>query len=219
MRIFMRVGRLFTRALITVLLFLLSARGGETAELRKFSVGYSTVGPAGIGLWMAKEIGAFDKYGIDAELIFVSSGPVAVQALLGGDMKAGLAATNAVTSAVLAGAPLVSQHRGGSHRGGSSWRVKSLPLTLLQMLELSAASDFHFSATACVCATRLGRLGKPFIHFVLVGERLLAARALLHALETRLGWEEITGQLNLTPMPFTNYLNWASGSPISRQVK
>jgi ABC-type nitrate/sulfonate/bicarbonate transport system substrate-binding protein len=57
---------------------------------------------------MAKEIGAFDKYGIDAELIFVSSGPVAVQALLGGDMKAALAATNAVTSAVLAGAPLVA---------------------------------------------------------------------------------------------------------------
>jgi ABC-type nitrate/sulfonate/bicarbonate transport system substrate-binding protein len=57
---------------------------------------------------MAKEIGAFDKYGIDAELIFISSGPVAVQALLGGDMKAALAATNAVTSAVLAGAPLVS---------------------------------------------------------------------------------------------------------------
>jgi ABC-type nitrate/sulfonate/bicarbonate transport system substrate-binding protein len=57
---------------------------------------------------MAKEIGAFEKYGIDAELIFVSSGPVAVQALLGGDMKAALAATNAVTSAVLAGAPLVS---------------------------------------------------------------------------------------------------------------
>jgi len=139
MRIFMRVGRLFTRALITVLLFLLSARGGETAELRKFSVGYSTVGPAGIGLWMAKEIGAFDKYGIDAELIFVSSGPVAVQALLGGDMKAGLAATNAVTSAVLAGAPLVSQHRGGSHRGGSSWRVKSLPFVEGQIFTFDIA--------------------------------------------------------------------------------
>jgi NitT/TauT family transport system substrate-binding protein len=57
---------------------------------------------------MAKEIGAFDKYGIDTELIFVSSGPVVVQALLGGDVKAGLAATSAVTAAVLAGAPLVS---------------------------------------------------------------------------------------------------------------
>jgi ABC-type nitrate/sulfonate/bicarbonate transport system substrate-binding protein len=104
----MRVPTFFTRALITVLLFSFFATGGETAELKKFTLGYSTVGPAGIGLWMAKEIGAFDKYGIDAELIFVSSGPVAVQALLGGDMKAALAATNAVTSAVLAGAPLVS---------------------------------------------------------------------------------------------------------------
>jgi ABC-type nitrate/sulfonate/bicarbonate transport system substrate-binding protein len=112
MQIFMgkklRVGGFFTRALTTVLLLWLSAGIGETAEFRKFTLGYSTVGPAGIGLWMAKELGAFEKYGIDAELIFVSSGPVAVQALLGGDMKAALAATNAVTSAVLAGAPLVA---------------------------------------------------------------------------------------------------------------
>src|SRR5512143_4120273 len=108
MQIFMRVGRFFTRALIAVLLFLLAAKGGETAESKKFILGYSTVGPAGIGLWMAKEIGAFEKNGIDAELIFVSSGPVVVQALLGGDMQAGLAATNAVVAAVMAGAPLIS---------------------------------------------------------------------------------------------------------------
>jgi ABC-type nitrate/sulfonate/bicarbonate transport system substrate-binding protein len=102
-----RVGRLLVRALM-VALVLFSARLGETAELKKFTLGYSTVGPAGIGLWMAKEIGAFEKYGIDAQLIFVSSGPVVVQALLGGDMQAGLAATSAVTAAVLAGAPLIS---------------------------------------------------------------------------------------------------------------
>ena len=102
-----RVGGFLLRALIAALV-LFSARDGETAELKKFTLGYSTVGPAGIGLWMGKEIGAFEKYGIDAELIFVSSGPVVVQALLGGDMKAGLAATNAVTAAVLAGAPLIS---------------------------------------------------------------------------------------------------------------
>ena len=103
-----RVGVFFRRVLMVALLFVLLARGGETAESRKFTLGYSTVGPAGTGLWMAKEIGAFEKYGIDAELIFVSSGPIVVQALLGGDMKAGLAATNAVTAAVLAGAPLVA---------------------------------------------------------------------------------------------------------------
>lgn len=94
--------------LVIAALTLFFTRVGETAEPKKFTLGYSTVGPAGIGLWMAKEIGAFEKHGIDAELIFVSSGPVVVQALLGGDMVAGLAATNAVTAAVLAGAPLVS---------------------------------------------------------------------------------------------------------------
>jgi len=78
------------------------------AEMKKISLGYSTVGPAGTGLWMAKEIGAFEKYGIEADLIFISAGPVVVQALLGGDLQAGLAATNAVTAAVMAGAPLVS---------------------------------------------------------------------------------------------------------------
>ena len=105
---FTLVGEAFVRIFVAVLLLLLSARGGGAAELKKLTVGYSTVGPAGIGLWMAKEIGAFDKYGIDTQLIFVSSGPIVVQALLGGDMQAGLAATNAVTAAVLAGAPLVS---------------------------------------------------------------------------------------------------------------
>jgi ABC-type nitrate/sulfonate/bicarbonate transport system substrate-binding protein len=109
-QIFVKAGRVgvFVMRVLMAMLVLLSVGDGETAELRKFTLGYSTVGPAGIGLWMGKEIGAFEKYGIDAELIFVSSGPVVVQALLGGDMKAGLAATNAVTSAVLAGAPLIS---------------------------------------------------------------------------------------------------------------
>ncbi|HEU5465026.1 MAG TPA: ABC transporter substrate-binding protein [Candidatus Binatia bacterium] len=110
MQTFVEAGKVvgFLIRVLMVVLILSSARYGETAELKKFTLGYSTVGPAGIGLWMAKEIGAFEKYGIDTELIFVSSGPVVVQALLGGDMKAGLAATNAVTAAVLAGAPLIS---------------------------------------------------------------------------------------------------------------
>jgi ABC-type nitrate/sulfonate/bicarbonate transport system substrate-binding protein len=70
--------------------------------------GYSTIGAMAAGSWMAKEIGAFEKYGIDAELIYISSGPVVVQALLGGDLQAGLAATNATIAAVLRGAQLVS---------------------------------------------------------------------------------------------------------------
>ena len=38
--------------------------------------------------------------------------------------------------------------------GGIEGRVKSLPWTLLHVVELSAASEFHCSPTACVCETR-----------------------------------------------------------------
>jgi len=82
--------------------------GATAAERARMVFGYSTIGAMAAGAWMAKEIGAFEKYGIDAELIYISSGPVVVQALLGGDVQAGLAATNATIAAVLRGAQLVS---------------------------------------------------------------------------------------------------------------
>ena len=78
------------------------------AELKKVVFGYSTVGAMAAGSWMAKEIGAYEKHGINAELIYISSGPTVVQALLGGDVTGGIAATNAAVAAALRGAPLVS---------------------------------------------------------------------------------------------------------------
>ena len=103
-----QLRRFIQRALLGFVFLLFFVGDGDPAELKKLTLGYSTVGPAGTGLWMAKEIGAFEKYGIDADLIYISSGPVVVQALIGGDLQAGLAATNAVIAAVLGGAPLVS---------------------------------------------------------------------------------------------------------------
>jgi NitT/TauT family transport system substrate-binding protein len=100
--------RFVVRAVLAAAFLLSFAPTGYSAEMQKLTLGYSTLGPAGTGLWMAKEIGAFEKYGINADLIFISSGPIVVQALIGGDLQAGLAATNAVISAVMAGAPLVS---------------------------------------------------------------------------------------------------------------
>ena len=98
----------FARTTISLLLLLLLAVGISSAQTKRITLGYSTVGPAGTGLWMAKEIGAFGKYGIEADLIFISAGPIVVQALLGGDLEAGLAATNAVIAAISGGAGLVS---------------------------------------------------------------------------------------------------------------
>ncbi len=94
--------------LMVVFCLFFFAPGEATAQTKKIVFGYSTVGAMAAGSWMAKEIGAYEKYGIDAEMIYISSGPVVVQALLGGDVVGGLAATNSLIAAVLRGAPLVA---------------------------------------------------------------------------------------------------------------
>ena len=74
----------------------------------KMTVAYSSIGPMATGVWMAKESGAFDKYGLQADIILITSGPVAVQSLIGGDLHVVSAASNAVINAILNGAPIVA---------------------------------------------------------------------------------------------------------------
>jgi ABC-type nitrate/sulfonate/bicarbonate transport system substrate-binding protein len=93
---------------ILFFVFAFSGAASAAAPLKRVSIAYSSLGTQMTGVWMAKEIGAFERQGIQADLLFVSSGPVVVSALLGGDLHAGVAATNAVIAAVLGGAPLIS---------------------------------------------------------------------------------------------------------------
>lgn len=74
----------------------------------KMTVAYSSIGPMAAGVWMAKESGAFEKYGLQADILLITSGPVSVQALIGGDLHVVSAASNAVINAILNGAPLVA---------------------------------------------------------------------------------------------------------------
>jgi NitT/TauT family transport system substrate-binding protein len=80
----------------------------HAAEKTRVTLGYSSTGPTAVGLWVAKDIGAFDKYGLDPSLVFISSGPVMLPALIGGDVHGAIAGANAVIAAVLSGAPIVS---------------------------------------------------------------------------------------------------------------
>lgn len=80
---------------------------GFAAESKNIVFAYSSIGSMATGVWMAKEVGAFEKYGIPCETIFISSGPVVVQALIGGDLQGGSGASNAVINAVLNGAPII----------------------------------------------------------------------------------------------------------------
>ena len=97
----------FFNRIFLVLVILLAAQA-DAAERAKLTIGYSTTGPTAVGLWVAKDIGAFDKYGADPTLVFISSSPVMVPALIGGDVQAAIAGANAVIAAVLGGAAIVS---------------------------------------------------------------------------------------------------------------
>jgi ABC-type nitrate/sulfonate/bicarbonate transport system substrate-binding protein len=108
MKLMNHLQRYSKRTAVLVLMCLCLCATADGAELKQFTLGQSSIGPGGTGFWMAKEIGAFEKYGLRTDLVFISSGPVVVQALIGGDLHAGLAATNSVITAILAGAPLVS---------------------------------------------------------------------------------------------------------------
>jgi NitT/TauT family transport system substrate-binding protein len=90
-------------------LLVLSMPGASVAQSpSKVTVAYSAVSPIFAGLWMAKEIGAFEKHGLKADLVYISSGSVTVQAMVGGNLDMTIAASNAVVSSILRGAPLVA---------------------------------------------------------------------------------------------------------------
>jgi ABC-type nitrate/sulfonate/bicarbonate transport system substrate-binding protein len=92
-----------------VLFSLVLAPGLSTAQTPpRVTIAYAAVSPIFAGVWMAKEMGAFEKHGVKADLIYISSGSVTVQAMVGGNLDMSVAASNAVVSSILRGAPLVA---------------------------------------------------------------------------------------------------------------
>jgi ABC-type nitrate/sulfonate/bicarbonate transport system substrate-binding protein len=92
-----------------ILFLLVLAPALSTAQSPpKVSVAYAAISPIFAGVWMAKEIGAFEKHGLKSELVYISSGSITVQAMVGGNLDMSVAASNAVVSSILRGAPLVA---------------------------------------------------------------------------------------------------------------
>jgi len=94
---------------LATILLALFVYGQISAQAQtKMTVAYSSIGPMAAGIWMAKESGAFEKYGLQSDILLITSGPVSVQALIGGDLQVVSAASNAVINAVLSGAPIIA---------------------------------------------------------------------------------------------------------------
>jgi NitT/TauT family transport system substrate-binding protein len=80
----------------------------DISAQQRIKAAYASISPNFAGLWVANDIGAFEKHGAPVDLVYISSGSVTVQAMMGGDIHLAIGASNAVVSAILRGAPLVA---------------------------------------------------------------------------------------------------------------
>ena len=74
------------------------------AELEKVRVVYSSITASQCVTWIAEEAGIYKKYGLDVQLIYVSSGSRAISMLLSGDAPLLISAGTPAVSAALGGA-------------------------------------------------------------------------------------------------------------------
>ena len=130
------------------ILFVSARLDAADAPKEKITFGWAAVSPTMAGVWMAKEIGAFEKYGLNAELVYISSGATAIQALVGGSVQAALGASNAVVAATLNGAPMIAVGSNTSRPGMQLWvqpeiqRAEQLQGKTLAITRFGSTSDF-----------------------------------------------------------------------------
>jgi len=95
-------------ALLFSLLFLLglSLRDNSVLAAEKLKVIHSALNVLTTPLWVAKEKGFFLKHGLDVETIYIPSGTMGMQALLGGESKIFSGDGTSVVNARLRGAPV-----------------------------------------------------------------------------------------------------------------
>ncbi|MGH7808766.1 MAG: ABC transporter substrate-binding protein [Candidatus Binatia bacterium] len=80
-----------------------SAVAGSSARAQRIPAGYSIYSALTAPLWVTKEAGHFDKNGLNVELIYLSGGTMAAQALTSGDIPFTLTGGSAIISSNLAG--------------------------------------------------------------------------------------------------------------------
>lgn len=133
--------------ILTLLVASQIVEGAEVAR-EKIAFAYAAISPSMSGIWMAKEIGAFERNGLSAELVHISSGATAIQALVGGSVQAALGASNAVVAATLKGAPIIAVGSNTSRPGMQLWvqpeiqRAEQLQGKTLAITRFGSTSDF-----------------------------------------------------------------------------
>jgi len=84
-----------------------SAVAAQEKKLEPLVVSYASVSGSRAPLWIAKEMGLFEKYGLDGKPIFVPAGYPSISALISGDVQFIATGGSLVAAASAQGAPVV----------------------------------------------------------------------------------------------------------------
>ncbi len=79
----------------------------QDKRLDSFTISYASVSGTRAPLWIAKDFGLFEKYGLDGNLVYIASGVTSVNALLGGSVDIIAASGSSAVGAAARGAPIV----------------------------------------------------------------------------------------------------------------
>ena len=78
----------------------------QEKKLEPFVVAYSSITGNRAPLWIAKDLGLFEKYGQDVKLVNIAAGSVSLAALMTGDVQLTTDSASGIVSAAARGAPL-----------------------------------------------------------------------------------------------------------------
>jgi ABC-type nitrate/sulfonate/bicarbonate transport system substrate-binding protein len=99
---------IFKRAVVVAaLLFSIGLASAQDKKLDSFNISFASVSGTRAPLWIAKDLGLFEKYGLDGNLVYIASGVTSVNALLGGSVDIIAASGSSAVGAAARGAPLV----------------------------------------------------------------------------------------------------------------
>jgi NitT/TauT family transport system substrate-binding protein len=115
-----------------LLLALPFASVGQAQErtLQPLVVSYSSFTGNRAPLWIAKDLGLYEKYGLDVKLVNIAAGSVSLTALLAGNVHLTTDSSSGVVGAVARGAPIVTISTNGT-----------LPYQLIAVPSIKSAAE------------------------------------------------------------------------------
>jgi NitT/TauT family transport system substrate-binding protein len=84
-----------------------SKSAAQDKKLDSLTISYASVSATRAPLWIAKDLGLFEKYGLEGNLVYIASGVTSVNALLGGSVDVIAASGSSAVGAAARGAPIV----------------------------------------------------------------------------------------------------------------